>query len=228
MRKEPEPQAIRPMVEVALGYAARGWLCFPLNGKIPFKGTNGLKDASTDPILIQAMWGMYPNGNIGLRTGKESGIIVLDIDARHNGFENIEELQRRYGKLPSTLLSRTARGGIHRFYEYPKGNETETFKSTVQLDGLPGLDIRADGGYCVLPPSTLFGGKASYKWVKSDFPIAKSPGWLLDLIAKTSQSQPERLGEIRRDSFIPICFCPNPTSFCFSNFFPKSLCYIPF
>lgn len=188
MRKEPEPQPIHPMVEVALGYAARNWCVFPLQGKIPFKGTNGLKDGTTDPLLIQAMWSMYPNANIGLQTGRASGIIILDIDPRHNGNNNLDELQRRYGKLPSTLLSRTPRGGIHRYYRHPKDGE---YGNAVQLDGLPGLDVRGDNGYVVIPPSTLFGGKAQYKWVKSDFPIAKAPQFLLELLKKKQSFQTE-------------------------------------
>ena len=66
-----------PIVEAALAYAQNGWPVFPLKGKIPFKDSSGLKDATTDPEQIQAWWTQHPTANIGLATGERSGIIVL-------------------------------------------------------------------------------------------------------------------------------------------------------
>ncbi len=102
---------------------------------------------------------------------------MVDIDPRNGGSENIGELEKRYGRLPSTRLSRTAHFGIHRFYAHPKDG---TYPNAIQLDKLPGIDVRSDGGYVVIPPSRL--GKLQYRWVKEAFPIAPAPKWLLDLI----------------------------------------------
>lgn len=189
------------MAEVALKYARMGFHVFPLaeNGKIPLKASHGLLDATTDPLLIEAAWSSNANLNIGLRTGKESGIIVVDIDPRNNGNEHFDQLQRRYGRCASTLLVRTPRGGIHRYYQHPKDQE---YGSPIGLDGLSGIDVRSEGAYVLLPPSTLFAGKAQYKWVKEDFPIAKTPDWLLKLIAKSSQVQTTEISvpyQIRRE-----------------------------
>jgi Bifunctional DNA primase/polymerase, N-terminal len=178
--RQPE-QASIPMVQHALSYARNGWPVFPLAGKVPYKETRGYKDATTDPLLIEAAWASHPTANIGLPTGAVSGLIVVDIDPRHNGNQHLEALQQRYGKLPATRLSRTAHGGIHRLYQHPRDGNSYT--NAIELDGLSGIDIRGDGGYIVLPPSKLY-GKLSYRWVREDFPIAKAPVWLLTLITK--------------------------------------------
>lgn len=180
--RESEPRPTPNMLDHALKYAARGWNVFALakNGKIPIAGSHGLKDGTTDPILIEAMWASSPEANIGLKTGKESGIIIVDIDPRNNGNENLEELQKRYDKLPSTLLSRTPRGGTHRYFRHPL--DGQSYGNAIELDKLSGIDVRGDNGYAVLPPSRI--NKLSYKWVRSEFPIAPTPTWLLALIKK--------------------------------------------
>jgi hypothetical protein len=43
-------------------------------------GSNGYKDATTYPNQIKAMRESHPKANIGLATGRHSGILALDID----------------------------------------------------------------------------------------------------------------------------------------------------
>ncbi|MGZ6280138.1 MAG: bifunctional DNA primase/polymerase [Ktedonobacteraceae bacterium] len=69
-----------PIVEAAVSYAQNGWPVFPLHNKIPFKDSQGYKDATTDEQQIQKWWTLHPTANIGLATGEKSGVIVLDID----------------------------------------------------------------------------------------------------------------------------------------------------
>ncbi len=108
-----------PIVEAALAYAQNGWPVFPLKGKIPFKDSSGLKDATTDPEQIQAWWTQHPTANIGLATGERSGIIVLDIDPPE-GYFSMKALQATHSPLPDTRRSRTANKGLHYFFVYPK------------------------------------------------------------------------------------------------------------
>jgi hypothetical protein len=74
-------------LEAALRYARNGWAVLPLNGKIP-RTAHGVKDATTDPEVIQSWWGRWPNANIGLATGFH--FFVLDVDIRSRGDESIE------------------------------------------------------------------------------------------------------------------------------------------
>lgn len=184
-RTEPEPRNPHLLTEAALRYAANGWPVFPLTGKIPFKGSQGYKDATIDPQAIQSMWTLHPTANIGLATGERSRVIVVDIDPPE-GYYSLKELQQKYSPLPDTRRSRTANKGLYFFFEYP--DDGETYKNAVGLAGLEGIDIRATGGYVVLPPSKLY-GRLSYKWGNPETPIAPLPIWLRDLLLAAQQQR---------------------------------------
>jgi len=175
-----------PVVEAALTYAQNGWYVFPLHGKKPYEflapnvKSHGYKDATTDEETIRAWWTYHKGATIGLATGSVSGVIVLDIDPPE-GYYNLKQLQTTYSPLPETRRSRTGNKGLHFFFEYP--GDGNTYKSAVGLAGLEGVDIRANGGYAVLPPSRLY-GRLAYKWADPQIPIAPAPAWLLELITK--------------------------------------------
>lgn len=164
----------------ALKYGERGWPVFPIHtplddgtcscnrvdcssiGKHP-QTLNGFKDATTDETQIRKWWTWWPNANIGIATGEPSGLVVLDVDPRHGGSKSYAELEQEHGPLPKTLVSLTGGGGKHIFFEHPG----RRIKSASNVLG-PGLDIRADGGYIVAPPSRHASGKI-YRWeVASD------------------------------------------------------------
>ena len=84
------------LVDYALQYAGRGWRVFPLSGKVPFKGTKGFLDATTDQATIEAWWRARPDANIGLATGQ--GIIVLDVDGPE-GLAELKALVALHGPL---------------------------------------------------------------------------------------------------------------------------------
>src|ERR1019366_8364168 len=74
---------------------------------------------TTDPSQIKNWWGKWPYANIGIAAGKESDIIVIDIDPRHNGTKTLKMLEAKFGPLPRTMTSHTGDGGEHRFFKYP-------------------------------------------------------------------------------------------------------------
>src|SRR5438034_6563065 len=97
-------QQSRFLIQAALHYAQNGWLVFPLHNKIPFKDSQGYKDATTDEKQIQSWWTLHPTANIGLATGEKSGVIVLDIDPPE-GHYSLQELQSQHYPLPETRRS---------------------------------------------------------------------------------------------------------------------------
>lgn len=145
--------------QAAYQYARLGWSVFPLmpGDKRPYPGSNGFKDATNDPEKVAAIWRKYPNANIGLACGAASGVWVVDIDVDEekgkNGFKTLADCGI---PLPETLFQSTPRGGRHLFF-------TSNAEIRNQQDVLPGIDIRGDGGYIVLAPSTRTDG-AFYKW----------------------------------------------------------------
>jgi hypothetical protein len=98
--------------------------------------------------------------NIGIATGATAGLIVLDEDPQKGGTESLAALEAKYGPLPSTVEALTGGDGRHLYLRHP-GPGMEVPSSVGKLG--PGLDIRADGGYVIAPPSTHRSGR-SYEW----------------------------------------------------------------
>ena len=173
---------LNKVVDYAQIYAARGWHVLPLRGKIPIVA-HGVKAASCDLTQIETWWTVEPAGNVGVACGRVSGLVVLDIDPRHGGDETLLDLQAIHGKLPPTLEVLTGGGGRHLYFKYPAG--VQYVKCSAGQLG-PGLDVRADGGYVVAPPSIHPDTGKPYEWEASSDPMtddpAELPDWLLNLL----------------------------------------------
>jgi len=133
---------------------------------------------------IRQWWQQYPNANIGIVTGKISGIVVIDLDLDKDDNENGARI---YEQAPTDLIVKTGRGGYHLYYHYPE--DVDHIPNRVGL--LPGVDIRADGGYVVAPPSVHSSGRL-YEWTRRGEP-GKLPPHLVGLL--TSHISMERDGE---------------------------------
>jgi putative DNA primase/helicase len=201
-------QALEPRIsnlERASAYAAQGLAVFPVwginaetleclcgglpscndgdnAGKHPITA-NGHKQATTKAKQIKVWWQAHPEANIGLATGEKSGIVVLDVD----GSAGVASLNGR--KPADTLTVTTGRedGGTHYWYRHPGFK----VKNSIKLNGLPGLDIRGDGGYVIVPPSLHASGN-HYQWGSSEGfnldAVAGLPEWLAKLIQEDSKS----------------------------------------
>ena len=163
------------LLESALAYAKRGWPVLPLHtpqdrecscsgqcnkvGKHPrwhkLLIPNGYKNATCDQDRIIQWWHIWPDANIGIVTGTASGLVVLDIDLRHHGDATVAELQKQHSELPKSLRVCTG-DGWHLYLKHPGG----------KVKSIPiarGVDLKADGGYVVAPPSLHASGKI-YTW----------------------------------------------------------------
>jgi hypothetical protein len=139
------------------GCSCRNETCDKI-GKHPMT-PHGLKDATTDRQVVERWWTENPLANIGMPTGAASGLVAIDVDVRHQGVESLKVLERKIGALPPTLVSITG-GGFHYFYKYPG----LIVRSGAAVLG-PGIDVRGDGGYVVVPPSLHASGKR-YEWIE--------------------------------------------------------------
>ena len=126
-----------PQMEAARAYARRGWRVLPVHtgkdgtctcgragcdspAKHP-RTAHGAKDATTDETQIRAWWTTRPNGNIGIATGTESGIVVVDLDPRNGGDKSLADFEAKHGSLPLTPKVRTGGGGAHFYFRPPGG-----------------------------------------------------------------------------------------------------------
>ncbi|MFD6972192.1 bifunctional DNA primase/polymerase [Streptomyces sp. NPDC059949] len=189
-------KAVPPKIEFARWYGKRGWRVLPLHNVVNGKCTCGnpkqdpkhdfkqggkhpvhgawQDNATTDDQQITAWWSQRPNANIGIATGEASGIFVLDVDPDSGGFDSLTALQAKYGDLPDTFLDETGSGGLHFFWNWPGFNPRN---SAGKLG--PGLDIRAEGGQVVAPPSVS--AKGPYSRGGAPEPV-DAPEWLLALL----------------------------------------------
>jgi len=183
--------------EHALAYASRGWFVFPSPasgekmGCVSGEKTNGNRwGCTTDPVEIVAYYKQFPAANVGIATGKDSGIFVLEADtpAGHSadGIANLKNLEAEHGELPATLMAESPSGSVHRFFKYPSDG---TFIENSASKLAPGVDVRGDGGMVIAAPSVR-PGKGIYRWLNT-LPIADAPEWLIKLSAKAALPPPK-------------------------------------
>ena len=168
------------LAEAAEFYAAKGLKVLALaekdkrpDGRVC---PNGFKDATNDVAKIKLAWAQQPHLNIGIVTGKENGIVVVDIDG-DEGKTTWHKLCSEHNYKSKTLSVKSGKGG-HLYYKYPS-----TFKVKGRVKFVDGIDIRADGGYIVAAPSVHPSGR-KYKVARPvDFSeLEELPDWLLKLI----------------------------------------------
>ncbi|HNL51376.1 MAG TPA: bifunctional DNA primase/polymerase [Actinomycetota bacterium] len=133
--------------------ASAGIPVFPC---VPFQKNplteHGFHDASTDTSVVTEWWRRWSDANVAMPTGFASGVDVVDVDvhASGSGFDALQQA-RSTGLLgtPAWVVS-TPSGGMHACFLRTGSVEQRSWQ-------VPGrhVDFRGDGGYVVLPPSTV-------------------------------------------------------------------------
>lgn len=143
-----KPKPAATLHQAALWYAGVGLRVFPLSprSKIPFKGSKGCKEATSDPDAINAWWVETPDANIGIATGHL--IDVVDIDGLEGQRSRAQHWDDIFATIDEDCLAKILtprRGGMHLYVPAQgDGNSAHLF---------PGVDYRGAGGYVVAPPS---------------------------------------------------------------------------
>lgn len=179
----------------AKAYVAKGWSVIPLQpgDKRPAghllptgpDGTPSWKEYQTRHATEEelALWFKGNDSNVGIVTGRISGLIVVDCD----GKVGVESAKAK--GLKSSLYVRTTRDdGWHMYFAH-SGVEVGNAQHI-----LPGVDIRGDGGYVVAPESVVNG--KTYKWETlgaGDFSQVGLPPFPIQLL-----QQPQGQGRINR------------------------------
>lgn len=193
-------------VEEALRLAGRGWRVLPLHhptpdgcscankrcsaiGKHPRLRSAWPARASANPDVIREWWQRWPAANVGIATGRGSGVVALDVDPRHGGDDTLRDLELCYAALPETPRTLTGGGGAAVLFRAPA---RMVRNSAGQLGA--GLDVRGEGGLVVMPPSVHDSG-LRYEWEcdPDDVVLAELPPWLAALLAqRAATSRQER------------------------------------
>lgn len=128
---------------------------------------HGFYAATSDPGKLDLMATHYPGNPWAVRTGQASGIDVLDFegpDSDPDGLSTLDRWEEWTGfTLPPTLVAGTPSGGRHLYYQHTLG-----VRSRNRV--LPGLDVKADGGYVV-----AVHGEGVRQWLTQQLPALASP-----------------------------------------------------
>lgn len=149
-------------------FIARGWRIFPVYGidrgkctcrdgaKCQSPGKHprtryGVKDATNDIETVRVWAELYPETNWGVACGPGSDLFVVDVDPRNGGFDSITQVA-----IPKDALTvLTGGGGLHYYFCHVDGVKNGKW--------LPGVDLKTEGGYVVLPGSSHISG-GFYMW----------------------------------------------------------------
>jgi len=166
------------MIDKVLQYLDRGFniVQIPHKQKGPVMGWEHFQYDRVTEEVAKKWWTLDPKANIGLVTGEISGTVVVDIDSKE-GYENVIKVIGA-DNIKNTLIAKTGGGGYHLFYKHP--NDGKKIANSVGI--FHGVDIRADGGIIVLPPSIHHTGNV-YMWLNNN-EIQPLPKDLEDILSK--------------------------------------------
>ena len=146
--------------------------------------SNGLKDATTNPEVIEALWKKWPTARAGVALGSRSNLSALVTE----GDEGEESLQRLRGhqSLKKTVTIRDD-GRRIRLFRNPAGYTVRH----VQL--APGLKALGEN-VCLVMPSGKITAKRRFARDLGigQIEIAMAPQWLLDQITRTATKASSR------------------------------------
>ena len=171
----------------------RDWACFPVSRSTKTPCIIGGRNAASKDMDQITKWSEdFPYANVGVATGVENGIFVVDIDDAL-AFEHLKSL----GKMPSTLTASSGRG-FHLYYQHIGGKVVNRAGKLVLRSKNPwrgddwlevqGLDIRGDGGSIIAPPSVHSSGR-SYFWQDGYDKVSLPPLWLCRMIGEKHEAK---------------------------------------
>lgn len=153
MTDDDTPKATPSLLASALWYGEQGLRVFPLSpgSKIPYAGSNGCLDASSNADVIRGWWEYSPDANIGIATGHLVDVVDIDGPAgQQSRAQHWEDTFARIDEINVAKVLTPRPGGMHIYVP-------------AQGDGnsagiVPGVDYRGAGGYVLAPPSVLIEG----------------------------------------------------------------------
>lgn len=167
----------------------RGWAYVRLNGKQPtITGWQRGEPAKLDLILKWTTSGH----NLGLRTGRPSGVVVIDDDS-------VDGSASAKLNLPTTVTVITGSGKRHLYFRAPDFKVGNSVKTIAE-----GIDIRGDGGQVVFPGSIHPNTGRPYTWAPGLSPdeveLAELPADLLDKLRPRKKEPKPKLTLVMADA----------------------------
>lgn len=172
------------MLNEALKYLSMGWSIIPLRpkSKEPLIKWIEFQNRRASESEVKDWFTKHIDANLGVVTGLVSNLAVVDLD----GPEGLTS-GRNLG-LKSSVVSLTG-AGRQLWFKNQMG-----LQNSVKVIA-PGIDIRAEGGYVVAPPSIHPNGR-QYRWLNTltNVSLAQMPAFPLSLIVPNVPNGKENTG----------------------------------
>jgi hypothetical protein len=158
--------------QAAIEYASMGLGVIPLRpfSKKALVKWEAYQDCNPTIEQVEDWWKHEPLYNIGIVTGKASGIVVIDIDGQVG-----RESLKKFGHIGLTPTVKSGGNGYHFYFKYiPIRSSTNLTLS---------IDVRGDGGMIVAPPS-IHASTRLYRWSEHrglTVPMIAPPSWIHEL-----------------------------------------------
>ena len=143
------------MLKAALEYHDMGYSVIPvLSTKKPLIKWKEYQNKQTTKEEIISWWTQNPTAMIGLITGCNTGLFVIDCDTEE-AYHHVQEY------IPESMVLPVAKSpnGWHLYFKMPDDNTI-----TIGANCMPGVDFRGNGGFIVAPPSKNMHGEL-YQWL---------------------------------------------------------------
>jgi hypothetical protein len=153
-----------------------GWSVMPVSReKKPIVKWKAFQTERPNSDLLAEWFADYPGRNLGLITGAISGRFVVESDTE----EALEYLISR--GIPECPIAQSSQPFKRHFHFAHPEFDVQNSASAI----FPGVDVRGDGGYAVLPPSVHKTG-VRYEWIVSPSSVAlpQAPDWILEAVRK--------------------------------------------
>jgi hypothetical protein len=177
------------VIDDALALRARGYNVLPIQARSKRPALSTWKRWENEPQTETWVRENIGDGNLAITTGIASNVVVLDAD---------DDAARDFvvghvgGKLEHTPIVRSGRegGGHHFWFRRPPGERVRSLKLREGIS----LDVKADGGYVLVPPSVHPDTEQPYEWLVSplDHEPITMPGALIEALRPVAKIIPLR------------------------------------
>jgi hypothetical protein len=141
------------MLHYAFEYLDRGWPVIPVKGKTPAVPWTAYQKERASLDEVKKWFTSGENYNLAVITGRISRLVVIDCDSRDDA------MWWRESHAETPLVATTGRGGSHFYYRYPRSQ----VGNRIRILGRK-IDVRAEGGVVVAPPSIHPETNRAYQW----------------------------------------------------------------
>ncbi len=146
---------------------------------------HGVYSATRDHARFDRMLAELPGGQLAIRTGRASELLVVDAEstaAEEGGPTGVQIIEEQWESwvggwsLPATLASRSVSGGVHLFYRIPADVEIGSGRI------LPQVDVKAEYGYV-----GAVSGQTARTWIDPGREVADAPPELIEWLRKSKR-----------------------------------------